>query len=76
MHGFFSNFSDIAGQVPSVDPASAARHIAYINWVPATPAKVPRRFHYAYLPNMVILATSRSKKVTQSCSQPIPNGFL
>jgi len=45
-------------------------------WVPATPAKVPRRFHYTYLPNAVILATSRSKKVTHSCFQSIPNGFL
>jgi hypothetical protein len=37
---------------------------------------VPHRFHYTYLPYAVILATSRSKKVTRSCFQSILNGFL
>jgi hypothetical protein len=35
-------------------------------WVPAIPAKAPRRFTYTYLPNLVIVATSRPKKVTQA----------
>jgi hypothetical protein len=35
-------------------------------WVPAIPAKAPRRFPYACLPNLVISATSGPKKVTQA----------